>query len=212
MDEILKQMLVPTVMIFGLLCAAILFLLIKNENLYRDYCKKLESFEDPIVGIEYIDYLNPNDMNNYDEFNKVACLMSQILYCEMPKSSAYEESLLIWCILNRLDSHIFGDTLTSVIESFKFERYKPYAPINKHQYKLVIDILMRWTYELYCVGDVGRTLPKDYIYYYIDKNNEFQFKNSNDRGVFTKLENNIYSNYIEGEKSDGQFVISETCD
>lgn len=121
----------------------------------------------PTEGYEITDGFMPNDVEGMDEFNKVASMIAQTLYGEARGLSEYEQSLVVWTILNRFDSGYYGSSIEEVITApNQFIGYSESNPIDGHLYNLAVDVLMRWSYESYSVGDVGRTLPKEYLGFY----------------------------------------------
>lgn len=120
----------------------------------------------PTEGYENIDAIAPEDVVNLDEFEQIACMLAQTLYGECRGLSKYEQSLVCWTIFNRYDDGRFGDTLADVITAKnQFYGYSSHNPIDKELYSLAVDCLLRWQAEKYSVGDVGRTLPKEFLYF-----------------------------------------------
>lgn len=120
----------------------------------------------PTAGYECLDQIMPEDVVNLDEFNQIACMMAKTLYGEARGLSKYEQSLVCWCIVNRYDDGRFGDTLADVITAKgQFYGYKEHHPVDKELYSLAVDCLLRWQSEKYAVGEMGRTLPKEYLYF-----------------------------------------------
>lgn len=75
-------------------------------------------------------------------------------------------SAVIWTILNRLDNGGFGKNIVSVITAPKqFIGYRSSNPVTEDIRNLVIDVLERYEREKAGETDVGRTLPKEYIYF-----------------------------------------------
>lgn len=120
----------------------------------------------PTPGYECLDQIMPDDVVNLDEFNQIACMLAKTLYGEARGLSKYDQSLVCWCVFNRYDNGRFGDTLADVITAKnQFYGYKAHHPVDDNLYKLAVDCLLRWQAEKYSVGDVGRTLPKEYLYF-----------------------------------------------
>lgn len=81
--------------------------------------------------------------------------------------STTEQSAVIWCVLNRVDAGIFGDSIYSVVTSpYQFTGYRESNPVTDELYNLSEDVLERWYLEKAGYEDVGRTLPKDYLYFH----------------------------------------------
>lgn len=89
------------------------------------------------------------------------------------KSRAHQAAI-VWCILNRLDSGIWGTTIAEVATKPHQFAYKASAPVEPELYILAQDVCSRWWAEKNGAENVGRTLPKDYLYFYGDgKENRF---------------------------------------
>lgn len=91
--------------------------------------------------------------------------------------SDMEMAAVAWCILNRVDSaeSFFPDTILEVVtQDSQFHGYSESNPVDPHIEWLVRDVLNRWTLEKAGAEDVGRVLPKDYLYFWGDgRHNHF---------------------------------------
>lgn len=91
--------------------------------------------------------------------------------------SDMEMAAVAWCILNRVDSAeaFFPDTILGVVtQDSQFHGYSDSHPVDPHIEWLVRDVLNRWTLEKAGAEDVGRVLPKDYLYFWGDgRHNHF---------------------------------------
>lgn len=74
-----------------------------------------------------------------------------------------EMSAVVWCILNRVDSSLFPDSILGVVTKSQFHGFNESNPVDAHIEWLVEDVLYRW----YTGGD-GRTLPPEYLYFWGD--------------------------------------------
>lgn len=87
--------------------------------------------------------------------------------CRGVKSRA-EQAAVVWCILNRVDSEFryFPDTIEGVItKENQFTGYNPNHPVTESLADLARDVLTRWHREKAGDTNVGRTLPKEYVYF-----------------------------------------------
>ncbi len=94
-------------------------------------------------------------------------VMSKILYREANcvKSTA-ERSMVIWCILNRYDAKLYGDTtIMEVCTRPRQFAYDANAPITDSNRNLVLDVIERWAREKAGEEHVGRTLPSECLYF-----------------------------------------------
>ena len=89
--------------------------------------------------------------------------------------SDLEMSAVVWCILNRVDSKDFPNTILEAVTSPKqFHGYNEANPVEEHIENLVRDVLDRWAAEKSGQEDVGRTLPQEYLYFWGDgRHNHF---------------------------------------
>lgn len=171
------------------------------DGLYSKYLAQISAtsdvtekiFYEPAEGYENIDALAPEDAVNLKEFERAACMIAQTIYGEARGSDLYNKSLVAWCIFNRYDDGRFGDTIEEIItKPGQFTGYSSNKPITDEDYKLAVDCLLRWQAEKYSVGDVGRTLPKEYLYFYGDgKLNHY--RNSKDEKTYSYDLPNPYS-------------------
>ena len=79
-----------------------------------------------------------------------------------------EKAAIVWCILNRVDAEGYacGNSIEYVITfPHQFDGYDPSYPVTDEHVALAEDVLMRWHAEREGVEDVGRVLPKEYIYF-----------------------------------------------
>lgn len=81
-----------------------------------------------------------------------------------------EQAAVVWCVLNRFDS---GDpfyaecrTICDIVaQPDQFAGYDPDHPVDPDILALVEDVLARWQAERSCIGDVGRVLPAEYLFF-----------------------------------------------
>jgi len=101
-------------------------------------------------------------------------LLAKTVYGEARGCSIVEQSAVIWCILNRVDAG-WGTIEEVVTQKYQFTGYDEDNPVKGDFVELAIDVLIRWQAEKYCIGDVGRTLPDNYLYFHGDgKQNHFR--------------------------------------
>lgn len=92
-------------------------------------------------------------------------------------NSDMEMAAVVWCILNRVDSkgYACGGTI-EYVTTFpgQFHGYSEDHPVSERIKELVIDVFERWTAEKNGEENVGRVLPKEYLYFWGDgKHNYF---------------------------------------
>lgn len=104
--------------------------------------------------------------------------LAKTVWGEARGLSKTQQSAVVWTVLNRLDNGKFGGSIIDVITApNQFAGYKASHPVNSDIRNLVIDVLDRYELEKEGVTDVGRVLPKDYLYFIGDgKKNLFSKK------------------------------------
>lgn len=80
--------------------------------------------------------------------------------------STTEKAAVVWCILNRVDSPSFDDTIIEVITApYQFDGYDYNNPVLDDLYDLAEDVVNRWYKEKDGSEDVGRVLPYTYLFF-----------------------------------------------
>ena len=98
-----------------------------------------------------------------DEVNALA----RTLYgeCRGVKSQM-EQAAVAWCVLNRVDSRYYPNTVMEVItQPRQFHGYDEDYPVLPSLKAIAEDVLTKWHLEKEGEEDVGRVLPKSYIYF-----------------------------------------------
>ena len=73
---------------------------------------------------------------------------------------------VVWTILNRCDDGRFGKGVISVVTApSQFAGYRSSNPVDPEIRDLVVDVLDRYSQEKAGIENVGRVLPKDYLYF-----------------------------------------------
>lgn len=94
-------------------------------------------------------------------------LIAKTIYGEaLVTNSDMEMAAVAWCILNRVDTPGFPNTIEGVVTARRqFHGYSESHPVTEHIEWLVRDVLDRWYAEKAGVTDSGRVLPKDCVYF-----------------------------------------------
>ena len=80
--------------------------------------------------------------------------------------SKTQQAGVVWTILNRFDDGRFGKEIIRVITApSQFAGYKSSHPVDPEIRNLVIDVLDRYSQEKAGIDNVGRVLPKEYLYF-----------------------------------------------
>lgn len=91
-------------------------------------------------------------------------MLAKTIWGEARGLDEYEQSLVVWCVLNRFDHGGFGSSLKEIItKPYQFQGYKESFPVDEGILRLCEDVLFRWE-----TGMEGRTLPEEYLYFYGD--------------------------------------------
>jgi hypothetical protein len=162
--------------IFKLACAAWALAIILCLILYSptEEVEEVQISQDPAPVIEEVSLSEeviieptPIIQEEVPEFaEEVKIALAKTVWGEARDCSTTEQAAVIWCILNRVDSSdpCFPDDIISVItQQDQFHGYDPEHPVELEIYILVEDVLNRWATE-----DVGRVLPKEYLYFHGD--------------------------------------------
>lgn len=94
-------------------------------------------------------------------------MLAKTVWGEARGCNRLEQSAVVWCILNRVDAG--RGTIAEVITApGQFHGYKKHFPVTAEIRELCEDVVRRWQLEKLGVGNVGRTLPSDYLYFWAD--------------------------------------------
>ena len=93
-------------------------------------------------------------------------ILAKIVYREARgiKDKA-QQAAVIWCILNRVDDGYWGDTIEEVATYPSAFAWVPDTPVEQEFRMLAADVCERWNLEKAGQDDVGRVLPKEYLYF-----------------------------------------------
>ena len=113
-------------------------------------------------------------------------MLAKTVYGEARGCSTLQQSAVIWCILNRVDAG--QGTIAQVITApNQFHGYDSSFPVTDEIKALVEDVICRWKLEKLGCGEVGRTLPKEYLFFAADgtgKGNAFRAQYSKNSEVW----------------------------
>lgn len=98
------------------------------------------------------------------EYDTEAEHIARTLYGEARGCSTTEQAAAVWCILNRADN--WGMDIIEVITApGQFAGYRASNPVWPELYDLAQDVLARWRRESNGETDVGRVLPREYMWF-----------------------------------------------
>lgn len=131
------------------------------------YVIKVDEVHDIIVDpdVDYSVYIDEDDIE----------IIGNLIYGEARGiESKAQKAAIAWCVLNRLDSGRWGSTVYDVVTAKN--QFDGYNPNRKYSYedfitfveckKLARDVLERYYSEKFGNENVGRVLPKDYLFFY----------------------------------------------
>ncbi|MDY4962189.1 MAG: cell wall hydrolase, partial [Oscillospiraceae bacterium] len=91
--------------------------------------------------------------------------------------SQTEKAAVVWCVLNRVDHPDFPDTIHGVLSApNQFLGFSERFPVDPELLALAQDVLDRWRAETAGASDVGRVLPKDYLWFSADGHGHNAFR------------------------------------
>lgn len=150
----------------------------KNKIIITEITKidlpELEYFSDTIQ-VLVTDETREKILTLVDENIKHIECLAKIIWLEGGGESIEYQSAVAWTVLNHLDLGDWGETLTDVITYPGHFAWDKYAPLNDIQLELAKDVYIRWQLEKEGFEDVGRTLPKEYIYFWANSKGECRF-------------------------------------
>lgn len=98
------------------------------------------------------------------EYDVEAEYIARTLYGEARGCSATEQAAVVWCILNRADNWDM-DIIDVITAPGQFAGYRASNPVWSELYDLAQDVLARWRRESSGDADVGRVLPREYMWF-----------------------------------------------
>lgn len=102
--------------------------------------------------------------------------IAKVLYNECRGiPSTTEKACVVWTILNRVD--YYGSSVYSIIRSPNQFAFYEGTPVDSELLSLAYDVLERWSREKNGETDVGRVLPRDYMFFFGDGAHNY-FRNS----------------------------------
>lgn len=91
-------------------------------------------------------------------------LIAKTLCGEYRGPDKLQQAAVVWCILNRCDA--WGQSIEAVVTApGQFHGYNKHNPVLDYLLETTIDVMARWEREKLGETDVGRVLPKDYMWF-----------------------------------------------
>lgn len=125
--------------------------------------------QDPTRALEYSPSYTDEDVT----------VLAKVVWAEARGLSRQEQAAVIWCILNRVDdtgNDYWPDTIIGVATQPEQFAYDEDTPVEDEFVALAIDVLERWDAEKHGCICPGRTLPKEYTYFFSRSTDENLFR------------------------------------
>ena len=93
-------------------------------------------------------------------------MLAKLVYREARGvGSKTQQAAVIWCVFNRVDSQEYTDNIGEVISQRYQFAYRARTPLKEEFKALAVDVFTRWQLEKLGYPDVGRVLPKEYLFF-----------------------------------------------
>ena len=90
-------------------------------------------------------------------------ILARLLWGEDRENPKYMQAAVIWCVFNRMDAS--GKSIKQIVTSDQFPGYIKSNPVKDWAIRLVRDVTIRYMLEQIGYKDIGRVLPKEYLYF-----------------------------------------------
>lgn len=102
----------------------------------------------------------------YPPTDEELTILAKIVYREARGiEDKAHQAAVIWCILNRVDNGYWGNTISEVATYPKAFAWVPDTPVEPELLLLATDVCERWNLEKAGASEVGRVLPREYLYF-----------------------------------------------
>lgn len=111
--------------------------------------------------VDIVELVIENNFTN-EEIDHIA----KTVWGEARGLSKTHQAGVVWAILNRCDDGRFGKGVIGVVTApSQFAGYRSGNPVDPEIRDLVVDVLDRYSQEKAGIKNVGRVLPKEYLYF-----------------------------------------------
>ncbi len=90
-------------------------------------------------------------------------ILARMLWGEDRENPMFMRAAVIWCVFNRMDQSKLP--IEQLINKIQFPGYREENPVKDWAVDLIRDVTIRYVLEQNGFTDVGRVLPKEYLYY-----------------------------------------------
>ena len=135
----------------------------KEESVPKPDTKEMDQtpVKDISSEVEVVESVIENTFTN-EEIDHIA----KTVWGEARGLSKTHQAGVVWAILNRCDDGRFGKGIISVVTApSQFAGYRSGNPVDPEIRDLVVDVLDRYSQEKAGIDNVGRVLPKEYLYF-----------------------------------------------
>lgn len=99
--------------------------------------------------------------------------LANVAWGEARGCSVTEQAAVMWCVLNRVDSPLYPDSVGEVVtQRAQFDGYSESNPVTQELLQLANEVLNYWSEG----DDSGRILPKEYLYFTGDGEHNYFYK------------------------------------
>ncbi len=122
--------------------------------------------EQPSTALDHINVCTFTTVSSWqpDPADVEACAKMLYRECRGVESTT-EQAATLWCVLNRVDSDAYPDTLIDVLRQPAQFAYDYDTPVCDELRELAEDVLTRHHREQLGEENVGRVLPREYLYF-----------------------------------------------
>lgn len=123
-----------------------------------------------------------------DIYGESIIYLAKTVYGEARGCSLEQQAAVIWCILNRVDAgysktgNVQRDIINVITQPNAFHGYISSHPVRDDIRQLVVDVLERYEREKAGEINVGRILPKEYLWFGSAGNNTNRFRDAYTNG------------------------------
>ena len=139
--------------------------MIEYKEEYIPKSEKEVTEQTPVEDINNEEQLIKPIIENTFTNEEINCI-AKTVWGEARGLSKTHQAGVIWTILNRYDDGRFGKDIVSVVTApSQFAGYKSSHPVEPEIRDLVVDVLDRYSQEKAGIENIGRVLPKEYLYF-----------------------------------------------
>lgn len=138
----------------------------KEERKEEKSIEETKSFYSDKIKILVSDQEKQFINNEVEKLEKEVIMISKVIYREaggIPDFS--HRAAVAWCILNRVNSEDYGDSIEEVITAPYQFAWIDDTPVEEDNYNIAKDVVTRWLFEKQGFENVGRTLPQGYFFF-----------------------------------------------